>query len=654
MYFQIKEIVLWPKNEALPPRRLPFRHGRLNVISGTSRTGKSAIIPIIDYCLGSDKCAIPVKTVRDACSWFGVVVETDFGEKLYARREPGGLKSTSDMFVKEDPIIEIPETTPSKNTTADAVKRSLDELAGLTALEFDAEATAGFKGRPSFRDLAAFLFQPQNIVANPDVLFYKADTYEHREKLRTIFPYVLDAVTPEVLAKQHEFTRLQRELRRKQNELTTIREVSSIWIAEIQAIASEARELGLVTDVDTSILDKTRLIEILKEAVVTFKDEVRVTEGTISDAVQELAELQKEETRISQELSALRQRLVEMTALKESSLQYHNALHIQRDRLALAEWLHHISDTERQCPVCGNPLDSSSEQLSALYRALQEVEQTAGDFGNVPAAFDREYERVKSDLHLAVERLKATRIRREALEKTSDTVRQRQYDSLRVSRFLGNLEQSLKTYERIGTNSELEAEVNDLAERSANLEKEITEAEVRARTRRALSTVNLYAGRIMPYLDAERPGDPIALSINDLTITVGGTERDDYLWEIGSGSNWLSYHIAVSLALQQYFLSLPWSPVPSFVVYDQPSQVYFPRRSATAQTEEEASLKDEDRDAVHKVFSVLTEAVRGSKDRFQIIVLDHAADDIWGDIPDIALVEEWRDGKKLVPQEWLP
>jgi hypothetical protein len=87
-----------------------------------------------------------------------------------------------------------------KNTTVDAVKRGLDDLAGLTQLDFDVDKTgSGFKGRPSFRDLMAFTFQPQNIVANQNVLFFKADTHEHREKLRTIFPYVLGAISPALL-----------------------------------------------------------------------------------------------------------------------------------------------------------------------------------------------------------------------------------------------------------------------------------------------------------------------------------------------------------------------------------------------------------------------------------------------------------------------
>jgi hypothetical protein len=51
MNFQIEKIILWPKKTGLPPRVLRFELSKVNVISGDSRTGKSAIIPIIDYCL---------------------------------------------------------------------------------------------------------------------------------------------------------------------------------------------------------------------------------------------------------------------------------------------------------------------------------------------------------------------------------------------------------------------------------------------------------------------------------------------------------------------------------------------------------------------------------------------------------------------------
>lgn len=129
--------------------------------------------------------------------------------------------------------------------------------------------------------------------------------------------------------------------------------------------------------------------------------------------------------------------------------------------------------------------------------------------------------------------------------------------------------------------------------------------------------------------------------------------RDDYLWEIGSGANWLAYHLAVTLSLQRFFLDSPHHPVPGVLVYDQPSQVYFPRRAA-GNVFLNTEWRDEDVVAVEKVFRTLASEVLKAKGRLQIIVLDHADQDVWGHIAGVKLTEEWRDGRqKLVPMDWI-
>ncbi len=656
MYFQIKEIVLWARNGRFAPRHLKFELGKVNVITGASRTGKSAIIPIIDYCLGSGKCRIPVKTIRDSCDWFGVLVQTSSGQKLFARREPGTQKSTGDMFLLEAPVVEIPEHIESKNVTVEAVKKSLDEIAGLTSLNFDLEETSsGFKGRPSFRDLGAFTFQPQNIVANPEVLFFKTETYEHREKLRTIFPYVLNAITPEQMAKRHELVNLRKELRRKESELAIVREVSERWLGEIRARASEAKELGFIQQTIRPEATREELVDLLTQVVLSSTGEVQVTEQTISEAIEELVELQREESAVSMNLSQLRRRFSEMSALRESTIQYKDALSIQRDRLGVSEWIRDLHNQEHDCPLCGNSLTESTKKLDALEHALTEIEEEAGRFETVPAAFDREFERIRAEIRTFSEKLRGIQIRREALERRSDKARRHQYDSVQASRFIGNLEQSLQTYARIGTDSELDNEVRELRERVNTLGSEISEEGVENKKKRALNSVRSNTEKLLPNLDVERPYDPVALSIDDLTIRVGGVERDDYLWELGSGSNWLSYHVAVTLGLQQFFLNLRHSPVPSFIVYDQPSQVYFPKRLAIKEDEvdPDPQYRDEDITAVQKVFSVLESVVREAKNSLQIIVLDHASENVWGSIEGVHCVEEWRNSNKLVPMDWL-
>jgi hypothetical protein len=653
MYFQIKEIILWPRNTDFQLRRLSFDLDTVNVISGASKTGKSAIIPIVDYCLGSDKCRIPVKTIRDSCEWFGVIIQTSIGQKLFARREPGSQKATGDMFVIEGPTIEVPARV-EKNTTVEAVKNTLDELAGLTSLNFDAEQTgSGYKGRPSFRDMAAFNFQPQNVVANPDVFFFKTETQEHQEKLRTVFPYVLGAITPQLLAKQHDLAELRRELHRKERELAEVRNVSERWLAEMRATVTEASELGLVRQPIPNSASREELIQIIAQVASFPVDQAYATPETIGSAVKELIDLQKEEAQISLELSGLRKRLSEMSTLRDSTIQFQGALQIQRDRLRVADWLQKNHDESKKCPVCGNGLLQTTAQLNTLLNSLRQIEETAGQFNVVPAAFDREFARVGADIRNYAEKLNAVRIRRHALESRSNEARQYQYEALRVSRFVGNLEQSLETYSRLGADSDLSQEITQITNRVQILEDEVKGGQVEGRTKRALALVNANAQRFFPDLDMERPNDPISISVNDLTIRIGSLERDDYLWEIGSGANWLSYHVAVSLGLQQYFLTLPDNPVPNFIVYDQPSQVYFPRRLASQEEDSDPTLKDEDIDAVKKVFNVMSSAVRNSNRKLQIIVLDHAAENVWGDVDGIHLVEEWRKGIKLVPEKWL-
>lgn len=256
-------------------------------------------------------------------------------------------------------------------------------------------------------------------------------------------------------------------------------------------------------------------------------------------------------------------------------------------------------------------------------------------------------------MRLFSEKLQGIKIRRLGIEKISDEAKSRQYETLRVQRFIGNVEQSLETYARIGTDSLLDNEIRELQVRVKELEKEIAEAGIKGRVERALAKVQANAQRLLPDLDAEHPEDPVLLSIDDLTVKVQGADREDYLWEIGSGSNWLAYHIAITLGLQQFFVGLEQSPIPNFIIYDQPSQVYFPKKLADQRDDEnyDPELEDEDLAAVRKVFKVFSSVVQ--KCNLQVIVLDHASEKVWADLDKIHFVEEWRGGKKLVPMEWL-
>ncbi len=94
-------------------------------------------------------------------------------------------------------------------------------------------------------------------------------------------------------------------------------------------------------------------------------------------------------------------------------------------------------------------------------------------------------------------------------------------------------------------------------------------------------------------------------------------------------------------------------------MFDQPSQVYFPKRIVARPEDqkdeevEEPQLQDEDVDAVRQAFEVMGRVDLGTKGALQLIVLDHASRDVWGDIDGVVGLPEWRNGVKLVPMAWL-
>jgi hypothetical protein len=650
MHFQIRKLVLWPKTDH-PPRVLEFNAGAVNVITGASKTGKSAVIPIIDYCLASGKCSIPVGTIRDTCSWFGIVIDTLEGQKLLARREPGDAKQTGDMFVVEGQEVEIPYAIQDKNLSADAVKRKLDQLAGLSQLRINPDPDVGYQSRVSFRDLMAFNFQPQYIVANPLALYYNADTTEHREKLKAIFPFVLGALTPEMLVARAEIDRLTKLLRQAEAGLRAVQNAVRAWQAETKAWLRQAIELGLLPPNTVVPSDETNLtIDLLRKATEANSRESFVTMGSIDPSLNRLAELQDQEAVAAANVSIQRQRLAEIQRLVDSGQRFGSAIRIQQDRLGISEWLQSRAQ-ESDDPIVR--VAEGREKLDDLVQALAGIEIQLRTQPNLSDTFDRERLNIRGEVEDATKTLAALRQEIGILERRSEEVRALTFRQDRMERFIGKLEQALETFQRADAGGEQAAEIAKLIALIDEQKAIYSEPQVRFRRDNALLNVARIAADILPKLDGEWPHTPIEILVDDLTIRVVHPERNDYLWEIGSGANWLAYHIAVTLALQHFFRKLPNHPVPGFLIYDQPSQVYFPTGFDEETKDRPGRSRDEDIAAVRSVFTAIADEISDAKGQLQAIVLDHAGPDVWGGIQGVFWIADWRGNDALIPAGWL-
>ncbi|MCY1462519.1 hypothetical protein D9M71_803020 [compost metagenome] len=119
---------------------------------------------------------------------------------------------------------------------------------------------------------------------------------------------------------------------------------------------------------------------------------------------------------------------------------------------------------------------------------------------------------------------------------------------------------------------------------------------------------------------------------------------------MGSGENWVGYHLVAYLALAKWFIKEN-RPVGRFIFFDQPTQVYFPSDKAVTGNIEEIE-SDEDRKAVKKMFEWLFKVVEEELGPdLQVIVTDHA--DIEEDWYQSAITDEkWRGDIALIPKHW--
>lgn len=181
--------------------------------------------------------------------------------------------------------------------------------------------------------------------------------------------------------------------------------------------------------------------------------------------------------------------------------------------------------------------------------------------------------------------------------------------------------------------------------------------DVETMLRKAENFLNRSMDAIAEKLDFEEEYKPIDLNfaLTDKTFDLyhHQNHRDKiYLFEMGSGANWLSCHIALFLSFLHYFASQKESPMPLFQFYDQPSQVYFPQ-GLTAEESRRAEHSS-DLKAVNKIYNTFFEEVELIKEETgitpQLIIVDHVTSEVMDhkNSFDAALRCEWRNGNKLI------
>lgn len=663
MKLTILKVILWPKAFNHIPRVISFESGKINVITGESATGKSTLTSIIDYCLGSGKCSIPVGLIREVTGWFGLHLQLANTEMILARRNPGDQQTTTDLYWAEGLTLTVPPTVERNARVEDLINR-FNQISHLPALDFSTDEDVGYGGRPSFRDMAAFNFQPQHIVANPYTFFYKADTTEHREKLRIIFPFVLGAIEANTLAKQRELKDTEREHDRLRRELDARLSAARAWEAEVESYYLQARTLGLLPDSPQPEagwpLDKY-ILELQKVPVtIRTLDIPDIQEGTSEAAVTELTRLVNEEDRLGQEIGSIRRRLGKLDQLSSSVDEYGTTLTGQEDRMQGVGWFEEKVQNTHECPVCAAVHTQGNPRLAELQTLAQELKLLTASVHQAPAKLDQELAVLRQELRDRETAISKVSHKRKFLEGRSTALSAQRQRVRQIYLFVGRVEQALENITTSRNVDELRTTVQALAHKISTLKRDLDPRAQRDRLNATLDTVSTKIANYARLLKLEHATENVRLNIRELTLQFSPLSgRTDFLWEVGSGQNWVGYHVAGLLALHEHFITLTDSPVSRFLIIDQPSQVYFPEAWPSMEQAPggETNIDDSpDINGVRRIFSALSHFLDAVAGQFQVIVTEHAGSITWDGIPHVHLVGNWRHGHEqfLIPEAWMP
>lgn len=645
MSIQILDIVLYSTQGAR--RVLSLRPGEMNIITGDSKTGKSALISIVDYCLGSSKCAVPEGVIRNSVAWYGVRFTDGSSQHFVARRSPDpGKDTTSDAFYAVAAEVEIPEAEQLNATTnIDTIVERLTNVVGIGLnLHEPPEGQTRDPLSAKLRHALAFVFQPQNEISQPGHLFHKQSDNWVAQAIKDTLPYFLGAVDDDFVAKKTKLKDLRRKLRDRERSLGRLEAIAGEGLGSAAALISEARDVGILA-ADASPTTWEEAIELLQTAAKASPEEQLVRYEQSTDQA-ELGRLNGERARLREQLQRQQHELEAMRSLLADEGGFAREAGEQVSRLSSLN-IFASPDDEPCCPLCDQPTSSipKPEQLQAeMQRAASQLGTVVKHTPGLEALILEQESKVAETRRL----LRENRASLEAIRQADDRLQALRDASARRAHVLGRVSLFLETLPQIADTSELRREIAELGAEIAQLEEELSDDKIQERLDSILSVIGKRLTEWSERLELEHRGNPFRLDLRKLQVVADADTGPIPMDRMGSGANWLGCHLIAHLALHTWFVRKD-RPIPRFLFLDQPSQVYFPAERDVGGSM--AVLEDEDRIAVLRIFELIRDVVEALDGGFQVIVTEHA--DPTEDWYQVAVVERWRNGEALIPSDWV-
>lgn len=599
-------------------------HEGLNIITGRSSTGKSAIIELFDYCTGSTDNTIPSGVITENARLYFVVLYKNDTQLVIARKQ---AERTRKLFFKIEPQnLEIDDLTSSYfgdeyYIDINTFKEELGHFFGIEISNMD-DVDCGInrkvikKGHPSFRNMISFMLQHQNLVANKHSLFYRFDEKEKRERVIDEFKIFAGLVDQQYYILSQELDEYKIKLEKCQNEQSRFEINKKDKSSYLDVLREEYYAISgneLFPDVDS--------IHMLN-APQNYLDKLKASLIIVNE---DSEQYKYQYTELVKKKNILLARRREVTLKLEkviASIKYAKSYSETIDRY---EPVKEAISSNSICPFCHNKNDGTIIEANRLTEAINWLNS---ELQKSPMRIDsflpkkREFESELQDINQQIRIINNEISRINDINKSLENDRSLEEQSLKVRLQIEN-ELEWARNKSIGFDSD---NIEDIKKRIEEIENVLLKKyNVEHKLKEAEDFINKTMYEIGGNLDFEASYKPINLCFDIHTFELYHLKENGtkvYLRSMGSGANWLYSHICLFFAILKYFASLgDKALVPSILFLDQPSQVYFPATVDVNEKEFDAEgLKklenksaDEDLKAVTNLFVQIINVINSIK-----------------------------------------
>jgi Protein of unknown function (DUF3732)/AAA domain len=622
-------------------------HDGLNVITGQSSTGKSALSEIIEYCMGRSTFNVPEGVIRDRVTWFAVIYRFEGEQVLVAKPAPapGGMSGSTAM-VRRGAVVEAPESSELVvNDTDDGVVALLTQLLGIPENTTDVAIDSSRESYDAnVKHTFFYLFQKQAIVTNKDQLFYRQNEPHLAQTIKDTLPILLGVSGQDKFALESQLRAAQRELRLNAKLVQQAKETADNSESRAVGLLSEARTVGIQPSVSS---EDVNVIDILQQSLRWKPTPVPDDDG-------------KRMSSIEDELVNLRERRRETQRRIDSAQQYarradgfQSEATEQRDRLTSIKAFPINKVTgEWQWPFSEANLGMATPIAEALLSEIQSLDiELAAVTGERPALEGYLAGQEKEVVSIGDE------IRGKELELSSaiaagEVIAEMSSRNNAASRVVGRISLFLENLVPDAELTKLKNEERRLRTKVEGLERKLDADDSGIRLASTLSNIAMHISKYIADLGGEFSEFPARLDLHNLTVVIDRPGRPIYMNRTGGGENHLAYHLAALLSIHR-FATTYGLPIPRFMLIDQPTQVYFPSQTVYAEAggSIEQTENDADMEAVRRLFEVLSRFTTEDAPNFQLIVTEHAnLRDEW--FQDALIEVPWTKPPALVPDDW--